>query len=127
MKRSAALRKEFAVTTPEDRSKIQESISQAIREAKRRPDPLRARVALTNEERERENLRDRERVVSQGWQEGGFEQRTEKFRRRFRRQGAPISYSEILQGLLAGLAAGFIGMLILRKTGRQNDEASIVL
>jgi hypothetical protein len=127
MKRSAALRKKFAVTTPEDRSKIQESISQAIREAKRRPDPLRARVALTNEEREWENLRDRERVVSQGWSKGGFEQCAEKLRYRFGSQGAPISYSEILQGLLTGLAVGFIGMLILRKTGRQNDEASIVL
>ena len=132
MKRSAALRKEpqWAVTTPDDRARIQQKISQAIREAKTRPGPFSStREASQSQSSYNESARNwsgRLRNISEGWatRAGSLGQQVSRRAQELgstarqwsssaREKGRPNPEAEIWKGVAAGVAAGLVGTIFM--------------
>ena len=122
MKRSAALREEmhWAVTTPEDRERIQQKISEAIREAKTRPDQFSTSYPETPEESETApDLGGRLRNIAEGWSQRGGDfgrkvsQRAQQWGNVAREKVRPEPEAEIWKGVAAGMAAGLVGTLVM--------------
>lgn len=122
MKRSAALREEmhWAVTTPEDRARIQKKISETIRGAKTRPDQFSTSYPETSEQSESAPDRSgRLRNIAEGWS-----QRTQQWRdvargraqqwgNVAREKVRPEPDAEVWKGVAAGMAAGLVGTLAM--------------
>jgi putative membrane protein len=123
MKRSAALREQeyWAVTTPADRARIQQKITEAIREAKTRPDqfstayPESHEKARSKEGGSGKRLRD----ISEGWSRRGvnlgrqLSQRSEKWGSAAKEKIRPNPDAELWKGVAAGMAAGLVGTLAM--------------
>jgi len=122
MKRSGALREEmrWAVTTPEDRARIQQKISETIRGAKTRPDQFPTSYPEVSEGSESAPDRSgRLRNITEGWP-----QRTQQWRdvargraqqwgNVAREKVRPEPDAEIWKGVAAGMAAGLVGTLAM--------------
>jgi putative membrane protein len=122
MKRSAALREEmhWAVTTPEDRARIQQKISETIREAKTRPDQFSSSYPRVSDQSESTSDQGgRLRNISEGWSQraqqwkdltGG---RAQQWGNVAREKVRPEPDAEIWKGVAAGMAAGLLGTLAM--------------
>lgn len=134
MKRSAALKNEethWSVTTPEDRAKIQEKISQAIRESKSQPATFQTKAAPEKEPGFAGKWDQRVHALREEWSEraGDLGQRAQSMGRAVKEQVAPNPNAELWKGLAAGLAAGLIGTVVMtgfmglwNKTGELVEE-----
>jgi len=123
VKRSAALREQeyWAVTTPADRARIQQKITEAIREAKTRPDQFSTAYPESHE-----NARSKEggsgkrlRDISEGSSRRGvslgreLSQRSEKWASVAKEKIRPNPDAELWKGVAAGMAAGLVGTLAM--------------
>ncbi len=117
MKRSAALREEthWSVTTPEDRAKIQEKISQTIRQAKTQPVSSPKQSAPRQDTSFSGKWNRRVHDIREGWSEraGDFSQRAQNIGRAVKEQVSPSPEAELWKGVAAGLAAGLIGTFVM--------------
>jgi putative membrane protein len=140
MKRSAALREQeyWAVTTPEDRARIQQKISEAIRESKTRPDQFSTSYPeMAEEESKASRLGSRFRDISEDWSRRGADlgqqisRRTREWGGAAREKIRPHPGAELWKGVAAGMAAGLVGTLAMtgfmglwNKTGELVKEES---
>jgi uncharacterized membrane protein YagU involved in acid resistance len=122
MKRSAALREEmhWAVTTPEDRARIQQKISETIREAKTRPDQFSTSYPDSTDRSESAPDRSRRlRSISEGWSQRAQQWkdvatgRAQQWGNVARDKVRPEPDAEIWKGVAAGMAAGLLGTLAM--------------
>ena len=121
MKRSAALREQehWAVTTPEDRQKIQRKISEAIRDAKTRPDQFSTSYPELVEDESTGRFGARLRDMREGWSRRGADlgDRVSDFTQQWagaaRQRMRPDADGELWKGVAAGMAAGLIGTLAM--------------
>src|SRR5215475_3344209 len=122
MKRAAAVRTQehWSVTTAEDRARIQQKISEAIRDAKNRPDQFSISYPEAAEEpgtagRVGRRLRD----ISDGWSRRGaslgqqVSQRALEWGRVARKKVRPDPGAELWKGVATGMAAGLVGTLAM--------------
>ena len=127
MKKSAALREEmhWAVTTPNDRARIQQKISETIREAKTRPDQFSTSYPDSAEQSKAAPDRaGRLRNITEGWS-----QHAQQWRDVAQEKVRPEPDAELWKGVAAGMAAGLVGTLVMtgfmglwNKTGELVNE-----
>src|SRR5689334_10157331 len=119
MKRSAALREQehWAVTTPQDRARIQQKISEAIRDAKTLPDQF--STSYPEAIKEEGGLGSRLRDISEGWSRRGVtlgrqvSDLSREWSSAAKDKIRPQSDAELWKGVAAGMAAGLVGTLVM--------------